>query len=89
MAMVYVNKKQYKKAISTFEKIIETQPENDIIYYNISCLYAMQNNKSESVDWLKKAIDNGYKNWEHLKNDKDLQNIKDTPYFKSLVKNMR
>ena len=88
LAMVYVNKKQYQSAISTFKRLVDIQPENNIFHYNISCLYAIQNMKNESVEWLTKAIDNGYSNWDHLKNDKDLKNIKNTSYFKSLVNNI-
>ena len=85
LAMVYVNKKQYQEAILTFKRLVDIQPENNIFHYNISCLYAIQNMKNESIEWLTKAIDNGYSNWDHLKNDKDLENIKYTPYFKSLT----
>lgn len=84
LAIVYANKKQYHNAILILKKLIEIQPESNIFYYNISCLYAIQNMKNESTDWLKKAIDTGYNDWEHIKNDKDLENIKDTPYFRSL-----
>ena len=87
LAMVYVNKKQYQEAILTFKRLVDIQPENNIFYYNISCLYAIQNMKNESIEWLTKAIENGYSNWDHLKNDKDLENIKNTSYFKSLVNN--
>jgi tetratricopeptide (TPR) repeat protein len=88
LAMVYVNKKQYQEAILTFKRLVDIQPENNIFYYNISCLYAIQNMKNESIEWLTKAIANGYNNRDHLKNDKDLENIRHTPYFKSLVDNI-
>ncbi len=84
-AIVSVNKRQYKEAILTFKRLVVIKPENNIFYYNISCLYAIQNMKSESIDWLQKAIDNGYNNWDHLKNDKDLTNIRNTPRFKALI----
>ena len=87
LAIVYVNKRQYADAISTFKRLVNIQPKNNIFPYNISCLYAIQNMKNESIEWLKKAIDNGYSNWDHLKKDKDLENIRHTPYFKSLIDN--
>jgi tetratricopeptide (TPR) repeat protein len=87
-AIVYVNKMQYQDAILTFKRLIDIQPENNIFHYNISCLYAIQNMENESIEWLTKAIANGYNNRDHLKNDKDLENIRHTPYFKSLVDNI-
>ena len=88
LAIVYVNKRQYQEAISTFKRLVNIQPENNIFPYNISCLYAIQNMTNESIEWLTKATNNGYSNWNHLKNDKDLENIRHTPYFKSLVNNI-
>jgi hypothetical protein len=41
---------------------------------------------NESIDWLKKAIDKGYSNWESIKTDGDLDNIRESLEYKRLVK---
>ena len=85
MATVYSIKGEYGKAIDLFKKIIELRPEKAGAYYNISCLYARQNKIEESIDWLKKAIEMGYKDWNLIRTDKDLENIRSTSYYKELI----
>ena len=49
-------------------------------------LYSMLKREEESIEWLQRAIDSGYSNWESIKNDSDLENIRDTDAYKELVK---
>ena len=85
----YIKEKRFNDAIFMLTgPIKQLQPDNAVIYYNISCLYAIQNRTDESVEWLKKAFNKGYCDWDHLKNDKDLINIKNTSYYKTLLKNI-
>ena len=40
----------------------------------------------ESIGWLKQAIDRGFKNWDQIKKDPDLANIRNTSYVIGLMK---
>jgi tetratricopeptide (TPR) repeat protein len=86
LAVVYTINRKYDNAIGLFKKAIEIEPDRAAPYYNIACLYALQNNVEESIDWLKKAIERGYKNWNLIRNDKDLENIRGSSYYKEVVK---
>jgi tetratricopeptide (TPR) repeat protein len=86
LAVVHMIKEEYDKAISIFKKLIELQPNDAIAHYNISCMYSRKNNIEESISWLKKAIKKGYDNWDLIKTDKDLENIRGSSYYKELVK---
>jgi len=86
LAMAYTIKGKYAEAISLFSKVVGLQPDNVGAYYNIACIYARQNKAGYAVEWLKKAISKGYNNWELLKNDKDLKNIRGSSYYQQLIK---
>jgi tetratricopeptide (TPR) repeat protein len=86
LAVVHMIKEEYDKAISIFKKLIELQPNDAIAHYNISCMYSRKNNIEESISWLMKAIKKGYNNWDLIKTDKDLENIRGSSYYKELVK---
>ena len=86
LAIIYATKKEYEKALYLLNKIIEIQPERIGAYYNIAAIYAKQNKKEESTRWLKKAVKKGFKNWELLKTDTKLENIRKTAYYQSLIK---
>jgi tetratricopeptide (TPR) repeat protein len=79
-------KEEYDKAISIFKKLIELQPNDAKAHYNISCMYSRKNNIEESINWLMKAVNKGYNNWDLIKTDKDLENIRGSSYYKELVK---
>ena len=84
-AVRFAEERNFNKAIELFQKVLENEPANPRIFYNISCLYAIQNQKKKAVEWLKLAVEQGFKNWNALKNDPDLQNIRQEPYVKKLI----
>jgi tetratricopeptide (TPR) repeat protein/4-amino-4-deoxy-L-arabinose transferase-like glycosyltransferase len=86
LAIIYATRKEYDKALSFFKRITVVQPDNAGVYYNIACIYARQDMREKSIDWLKKAVEKGYKGWDLIKTDKDLESIRDSSYYKELVK---
>jgi len=87
LAIVYMAKRDYEKAVSVFGRIADLQPDNASVYYNIACVYSIQNKTKESLDLLKMAIEKGYDNWEHIRTDKDLKNIRNSLYYKEIMSN--
>jgi len=61
------------------------QPENYLTLYNLACAESLLNNIPEAVKILEQAISAGFTNLEHLKEDKDLDNIRNTEGYKNLV----
>jgi len=72
----------YEK-LSTDEKKQHSYELNNI-YYNLSCIYSLLNNKTLSITNLKKAIDVGYNDYGHVQNDTDLDNIRNEKEFVEL-----
>ncbi len=73
------------EAVKHYSEVLRLDPDSYQGYYNLACIYATQNQIDESIDWLKKALDNGFDNWELLKSDKDLENIRNTTYYMKLM----
>ena len=68
------------------EKMAIAAPDDAMIYYNLACLQARQGNVEKAEGYLKIAIDLGYDDWNHLKTDADLDSIRQTEYYKNLVR---
>jgi len=85
LALAYAANRQYEQALAAFKKLIELDPATAGAYYNIAVLYALQNKVPDAIDWLKQAVDKGYQNWRLIKNDKDLDNIRDSEEYRRLV----
>ncbi len=86
LALAYAAGRQYNRALAAFKKLVELDPDNPSTYYNIAVLYALQNNVADALDWLKEAVEKGYRNWELIKMDKDLANVRQTEDYKQLIK---
>jgi len=86
LAMAHIFSRQYDQALEAFQKLIALQPDNAANYYNVAVLYALQTNVTESLAWLNKAVAKGYDNWDLIKTDKDLENIRNAEGYRELVK---
>jgi clan AA aspartic protease (TIGR02281 family) len=71
-------------AIIWLNKIIEQYPTVGN-YYDAVCLYSLMNKPNEALANLKHAFENGYRDFNHLATDDDVDNIRNLPEFKSLV----
>lgn len=86
LAGVYKASGEYDRAIALYKEMLLTHPECSIsITYNLACLSALQNEPQKAAAWLEKSIDEGFCQYDLLKSDPDLQNIRQTPCFQSLI----
>ena len=59
------------------------------IYYNLTCIYSLLNNKSSALTYFRKAIDAGYNDYGHVQTDTDLDNIRKEKDFAELNKKLK
>ena len=57
--------------------------------YNLACIYALSNRKSEALDAFELAIKSGYTDYSHAKADTDLDNLRPETRFDSLRAGIR
>jgi lipopolysaccharide biosynthesis regulator YciM len=70
------------EAIEQYEFVVEHDPDyNPTLSYNIACYYSLAGRTTLGMEWLEKAIKHGYNNWELIKTDPDLQNLRERPDF--------
>jgi len=89
LAMHHIKEKNYTDAIALLSgPMLKLQPDNVGIYYNIACLFAIQNDQEQAVEWLRRAVEEkGYDGWDKIKTDPDLENIRDSAYYRNVIKN--
>jgi len=68
-----------------FLNALEIFPNDPIALYNLSCVQSLIGNIEESVSQLKKAIHAGYNDLEHMTNDQDFINIRNTSGFEECI----
>jgi clan AA aspartic protease (TIGR02281 family) len=76
------------ESITWLNKIIAQFPTKGN-YYDAACLYSLMNKPNEALAKLKQAFENGYRDFIHLADDDDVDNIRNLPEFKTLVAEWR
>jgi serine/threonine protein kinase len=75
-----------EEAIAEGEKALKYNSKDPVMMYYGACLYSTLNEKQQAIGYLKKAIENGYGNFEWIKRDPDFENIRKEPGYIELVK---
>lgn len=83
---VYMDKKEYDKAISAYgvAEQLDYEPFSKILY-NKSCIYSLQDKQEMAGQYLEYALQAGYINIDHIQKDKDLEKLRESSYFKPAV----
>lgn len=87
LAKTHAMKGNFNKALSEAEKAIRFKPDYAYGYYFIASVYSLLNDRERAVEWLKKAVDNGFDQWDYMRSDKNLNNIRNTSYYNALSAN--
>lgn len=90
--------KSFNSLLTEYLVIYEKLPTDDKkqytyllgnIYYNLTCIYSLLNNKSSALTYLQKAIEAGYNDYGNVQNDTDLDNIRNEKEFVELNKQLK
>jgi TolB-like protein/Flp pilus assembly protein TadD len=84
VTLAEVDRKEEAKVAG--EKALKYNPKDAVMMYYGACLYARLEERQHAVELLKKAVENGYGNFEWIKRDPDFENIRKEPGYLELVK---
>lgn len=73
---------QYEKAIASMETILANDSTE---YYNAACLYARMNDEAKALEYLRKHLEDGNRNFFHITHDLDFEIIRNSDGFKALI----
>ena len=80
--------KNYRESIKLFKRIYYNFPKTKmgaISAYNAACGYALSGQKEEALDWLEMSVKSGYADFDHLRKDTDLDNLRNEKRYKKLL----
>jgi len=60
-------------------------PDDALNLYNIACVYSSVGEIDDALNCLEKSIRKGMAEVDWMKNDSDLDNLRDHPRFKALI----
>jgi len=78
--------RRYDRCEQLLKRVIGAGTSNGTMYYNLACYQAMQKKTEEALESIEKAFKNGFNNYEWMKQDREIDNIRNTEKFKELLK---
>jgi hypothetical protein len=82
------NPEMIKQACSLFQEQLSII-EHPTPMYNIACCCALLGNASGALEQLRKAIDAGFCDVDHIENDADLVSLRSLPEYQTLIAQMK
>jgi serine/threonine protein kinase/Tfp pilus assembly protein PilF len=69
-------------------RALTINPDDPLLLYNISCMYALLGNSNDALACLEKAVDKGYGQKDWVEHDSDLDSLRELPRFKTILEGM-
>lgn len=85
LGVIWMNRKMYKQAVGSFQKALNVRHDYVDAHYNLACLYARKNDKKQSLNYLKNAIDLNPEVRQWAVQDHDFKILATLPEFNQLV----
>jgi len=70
-------------------KLVKLQPANATAHYNLACSLALSKRKADALRSLRHAIKLGYRDFDWMQQDPDLDDLKKHPAFAELLEQLK
>jgi tetratricopeptide (TPR) repeat protein len=70
-------------------KLVKLQPDNATARYNLACSLALSKRKADALRALLEAVNLGYTDYDWMSQDPDLESLKKSPEFKTLLAKLK
>ncbi len=78
-AMVALGEKE--RGLEWAQRAFELDPDDAMLLYNLACIWAMAGRRDEALDFLERSVKAGMNRPAWLRNDSNLDSIRDDPRF--------
>lgn len=86
---LYTKRGFYEKGLSIDEKLSHLRPLDPMVFYNLACSYSLLQDTRKALDAVKKAVDLGYRDFDYLQSDSDLDNLKADARFQEFFASVK
>jgi tetratricopeptide (TPR) repeat protein len=84
-AVMKAREGKYDEALVYLERIVRLRPQDPSGYYNVACMHARKGEAEMAVEYLRKALGKGFKDWGLISKDQDLDPIRKTEAFRRFM----
>jgi len=89
LGYLYTRSGQYRDGLAVDRRLVALRPRDPISYYNLACSHSRLKQATRAFAALRRAIELGYRDLEHMQIDADLENVRKDPRWTDLMSVMK
>ena len=75
-----------KEGLKVDQKLVQVRPADPTAHYNLACRYARLKRPDQCLKTLRRAVELGYRDFRYMREDRDLDTVRQDPRFRQLVR---
>lgn len=79
-------KGRFAESLQIDKRLIQLRPHDPLAHYNLACSFALLKKTDLALKTLRRAIELGYRDFRYMREDRDLDYIRNDPRFKQLLR---
>ncbi len=79
-------KGRYAQGLQLDKRLISLRPTDPLAHYNLACSYALLKRPDHALRSLRRAVELGYRDFRYMREDRDLESIRNDPRFGKLLR---
>jgi tetratricopeptide (TPR) repeat protein len=85
LGVAYIQVGKNNKALDALREGVRLAPNDPMAQYNLAAIYSLMNQNDRSLEALDIALKNGFNNVDALRFDRDLDNVRGEPEFRTIL----
>jgi tetratricopeptide (TPR) repeat protein len=86
LAESYSRSGRHEEGLALDRRLIALRPEDPVAHYNLACSLSRTYHEDEAVVELRRAVELGYADFDHMERDDDLENVRKHPGWSALLR---
>jgi tetratricopeptide (TPR) repeat protein len=78
--------RRYSEALEVDLRLVRLRPNDPVAHYNLACSYAQSLQTDHAIKALRRAMELGYRDFRHIRQDRDLDPIRSDPRYQQLIR---
>ena len=80
----YTRRGRFKDGLQVDRRLARLCPEDPLVHYNLACSFSLTEEFRKAAHALRKALQSGYRDFEHLRRDSDLELLRQTSLYAAI-----
>lgn len=79
-------KGRFADGLNFDKRLVQLRPSDPLAHYNLACSFALLKRRDQAIKTLRRAVELGYRDFRYMREDRDLDSIRQDPRFRQLLR---